>query len=124
MYSDASKSESKGFGAYCRSSWTFHQWEPGFIVQKNPSVEFLELYGLAVGVLLWIRRFRNRNMNLFCDNTTVRDQVNKQSARDKNAMYLLRRIVLECMVYNVNLKVKYVESAKNGKADALSRLQL
>ena len=44
MYSDASGSISKGFGAYCGSKWTAKRWESNWFSQANPSIEYLELY--------------------------------------------------------------------------------
>ena len=38
-------------------------------------------------------------------------------------MTLIRLIVLECMIHNVKISVKYVKSEHNGKADAISRGQ-
>ena len=65
MYSDASKNLSLGMGAICESSWSFMQWDSEFIANKNPSIEFLELYALTVGVVNWIHRFANQRIVLF-----------------------------------------------------------
>ena len=60
MYSDASGSYTNGgFGAYCGSSWCFGKWNTTFMQLARPSIEYLELYGLTVGVLLWIKRYKN-----------------------------------------------------------------
>ena len=39
-------------------------------------------------------------------------------------MVLIRLMVLECLIHNVRVFAKYVPTDKNGKADALSRLDL
>ena len=122
MYSDASGVQ--GFGAYCCQEWTYGLWPESFLKQKSPSINYLELFGLTVGVILWIKKFKNRAVTLFCDNTSVRDMVNANSMRAKNSMALLRLVITECLVHNVKLKVKYVRLEHNGKADALSRNQL
>ena len=124
MYSDASGSMKKGgFGAYCGESWTAGKWDPIFMARCKPSIEFLELYALTVGVVLWIDRFKNRAINLFCDNTSVKNMVNKTVSGCKNCMVLLRVIVLYGLVHNVKIRVKYVSTKDNAKADALSRSQ-
>ena len=123
MYSDASRSFKKGFGAFCGNSWTYGRWHPSFIMEKQPSIEYLELYGLTVGVLLWIHSFQNRVVNLFCDNESVKFMVNDTASKCKNCMFLLRLVVLEGLARNVKIKVKYVKSKDNDKADALSRMQ-
>ena len=37
---------------------------------------------------------------------------------------LIRMIVLECLIHNVRVYAKYVPTDENGKADALSRLDM
>ena len=122
MYSDASGVI--GFGAYCGNEWCYGQWDQTFLKQCKPSIEYQELYGVTVRVLLWIRNFPNRAVNLFCDNTSVKDMINNTGSSCKNCMVLLRLIVLEGLLHNVVVKAKYVATDKNGKADALSRLQM
>ena len=122
MYSDTSGKI--GFGAYCGPLWTAGQWSKYFLEKKKPSIEYLEMYGLTVGVLLWIRLFKNKRICIHCDNEMVKFNVNKNTVGCKNSMMLMRLIVLECTVHNVKLSVEYVKSANNGKADTLSRNQM
>ena len=49
--------------------------------------------------------------------------INDTAGKCKNTMVLLRFIVLEEMVNNVNIRAKWVKTDDNGKADAISRLQ-
>ena len=124
MFSDASGSYSKGgAGAYCNKSWVFVQWDKNFMVKNKPSIEYLELFGVTMGVLLWINRFKNRKIFLFCDNKSVREMINHNTSGCKNCMVLIRIIVLKSMQHNVRIFAKYVKSKENDKADALSRLQ-
>ena len=123
MYSDASGGIFRGFGAYCMKSWCYGQWDYNFMMHKNPSIEYLELFAVTVGVLLWIKNFQNRKICLFCDNDSVCKMLNKGSSGCKNCMVLLRIIILESMIRNVRIYAKYVSTADNSKADALSRLQ-
>ena len=123
MYSDASRNFKLGFGAYCGPEWTFGQWDEEFCLQVQPSIEYLELYAVAVGVLNWLKLFKNRKIMLFCDNQAVVEMINNSSSRCKNCMILIRMIVLECLVCNTRVFARYVRSKENDKADALSRLQ-
>ena len=84
MYSDASGAI--GFSAYCGSSWTYGFWDEKFLKDKKPGIEFLELYRLTVGILLWIKRFKNKSVCLFCDNENVKYAVNNSASRNKNCM--------------------------------------
>ena len=123
MYSDALRNFRKGFRAYCGSEWTCGVWEEQFMRQKQPSIEYLELFGVTVAVLNWIKFFKNKKVVLFVDNTSTRDMINASSSSFRNCMVLIRLIVLEGLTHNVQVTAKYVSSKDNGKADALSRLQ-
>ena len=52
MYSDASGSFLKGFGAWCQKSWLFSPWSYDFMVEHNPSIEYLQLYAVTVAVVM------------------------------------------------------------------------
>ena len=122
MYSDASGKI--GLGALCGSSWTHKLWSQDFFYQKKPSIEYLELYGITTAVLLWINRFKNRRVIIFCDNKSIVDMINTTSSSCKNCMVLIRLIVLKGLVENVRIFAKHVEGSKNDLADSLSRDKL
>ena len=103
MYSDASRNFKLGFGAYCGSEWTFGQWNESFMKRNEPSIEYLELYTLLVGVMNWIKFFKNRRIILFCDNEAVVHMVNNNSSKCKNCMHLIRVLVLESLIQNVRI---------------------
>ena len=123
MYFDASGSGQKGFGAYCGPEWTFHQWDQEWFLSAKPSIEYLELFGVAVAVKNWIKFFRNSTIMLHCDNESVCRMINNSSSSYKNCMVLIRFIVLECLIHNIDLSAEWVATGDNGKADALSRLE-
>ena len=123
MYSDAAKSNKRGFGAYCKNCWVAKKWPVGFIENCNPSIEYLELYGVATTVLLWIKDFSNQKICLFTDKDSVKNMLNHTTSGCKNCMMLIRLIVLESMIGNVRIFAKFVGTKENAKADALSRLE-
>ena len=120
---DASRNGILGCGGVCGQNWFRIQWDYEFIAKKVPSINYLELYALTVGVVLWIRNFKNQNITIFCDNQSVLHMVNNTSSKDRNCMVLLRLITMECLTNNVKLKVKYIPSKKNTLADMLSRMR-
>ena len=124
MYSDASRNFKLGFGAYCGTEWTYGQWDARFMEICQPSIEYLELFGVAVAILNWIKLFKNKRIILHCDNEAVVHMINNTSAKCKHCMILLRLIVLETMVHNVKVTAHHVGTKANGKADALSRLDM
>ena len=123
MYSDASGNSEKGFGAYCGPEWTCQVWGKNWFNNGRPSIEYLELYGVTVAVLSWIKNFKNSTILLHCDNESVCRMVNKNSSGCKNCMVLIRIIVLECLIHNIKLTAEWVATGDNSKADALSRME-
>ena len=123
LYTDASRNFKLGFGGYCGNQFFYHQW-CSFTARVKPSIEFLELYAVTVGVLLWIAKFKNLKIRLFCDNKSVVDMINASSSSCKNCMVLIRIITLEGLKNNVSIKAKHVRTKFNDLADALSRPQL
>ena len=60
---------------------------------------------------------------IFCDNEAVINMVNNNSSTCKNCMVLIHFIVLQCLIHNVKLSAKYVDTKTNEIADSLSRFQ-
>ena len=56
LYTDASRNFKLGFGAFCGQDWTFGQWDEQFCERVQPSIEYLELY--AVAVIKWLKIFK------------------------------------------------------------------
>ena len=121
FHTDASRKFLLGGGGVCRNQWFFVPWDPLFMVKAQPSIEYLELYALAIGFMLWADRFANSRIFVFCDNTAVISMVNTSSSRCRNCMVLIRLIVLQSLKHNVLLRVKYISSKSNDRADAISR---
>ena len=121
FFTDASGT--RGAGGYCGRQWFMIPWDQEFLREAAPSINYLELYALTVGIFCWLSDWRNRKIVIFCDNQSVIHMVNNTTSRCKNCMYLIRMITLHCLRNNVKLKVKYVPSAQNTFADLLSRLQ-
>ena len=122
IYSDASRNFKKGFGAYFETQWTYGVWDEQFMEWEQPSIEFLELFGVTVAVLLWIKNFPNKRICLFCDNESAVHMINNSSSKCKQCMVLIRLNTLESLVNNVRVFAKYVNTKKNGIADSLSHL--
>ena len=99
-------------------------WDDEFLDEMDPSIEYLELYALTVGVKLWLKFFRNSRLVLFCDNQSVVHMVNNQSSKCKNCIILIRIIVLESLIQNSRVFVWHVKGLDNKFLDYLSRGKL
>ena len=94
-----------------------------FIETKDPSIEYLELYGLTAALLTWGEFIHDIRVLVFCDNQAVVSMVNNLTSSCKNCMFLLRLITLNNLVNNRRVFVQYIRSSDNELPDALSRLQ-
>ena len=124
MFSDASKNPLLGCGATCMDSWSYMQWNKSFIVKNDPSIEYLELYGVLVAVLNWLHRFRNKRIVLFCDNQSVVYMINNMTSSCKQCLVLIRLLVLHSLKLNVRVFAKHLSSKANKNSDLLSRLKI
>ena len=119
FYTDASKLH--GCGGVCGQSWFIMDWNSKFMSTRDPSINYLELFALTIGVVLWIEQFPNRPVTIFCDNMSVIHMVNNTSSRCPHCMILIRIIVLHCLKFNVKLSAEHVLGVRNQFADLLSR---
>ena len=55
MFSDSSKNPKLGTGAICGKQWIMQQWDENFVLKNDPSIEYLELYGVVLAVFTWYR---------------------------------------------------------------------
>ena len=123
FYSDASKNPLLGFGTIFNNSWTFGCWEDGFIEENDPSIEFLELYALCIGIFTWQEKLTKARLVVFCDNESVKFIVNHMAGGCKNSMNLLRMLTLNYLKYDRRIFVEHIKGTNNFLSDALSRLE-
>ena len=121
LYTDASGKI--GCGGIFIDKWFQFRWEKHFLQRCKPSIEFLELFAVAIAVLAWAPLLENRRICLFVDNETVKNIINNSSSSWKNCMTLVRKIVACCLSYNLRVFAKWVKTKDNFFADALSRFQ-
>ena len=119
---DASRNPHLGFGCVYKSSWTYSQWESGYINKYRPSIEYLELYALCVGVLIWGKNLANGRYIIWCDNKSTCAMVNKGSSSCRNCMFLLRILTLDNLRHNRRIFANYISTRSNFLPDALSHL--
>lgn len=123
LFSDASRAEKgKGFGCYFRETgeWTYQVWEPNFIEQYDPSIQFLELYAQVVSIRLWGKHFRNRRIEVNCDNESVVTMINHSTSKCPRCMILIRLLTKHSMTENLRVFAKHLGTKQNGVADSLS----
>ena len=124
FYTDSSAAESLGFGGIFNQSWFYGKWEPGYIRKYRPSIEYLELYAVVMGIFIWTEKLQNSRIVVFCDNQTVVRNLNTTTSGCKNVMYLLRLLVLNGLRHNIRVFGEWVEGAENTLSDHLSRQRI
>ena len=123
FYTDATANPQLGCGGISNNDWFILQWDEEFMEKHKPSINYLELYALTIAISNWIHKYANKYINIFCDNMSVVQMVNKSSSKCKNCMVLIRIITLMSLKHNVHISVKHVEGKLNIFADQLSRLE-
>ena len=121
FYTDASRNFNLGAGGICYNAWFSLKWDPSFMEKAQPSIEYLELYAVLIGVLNWLHLFANRRITIFCDNISVVYMINRNTTTCKHCLKLIRMLVLHSMICNVRVTANYVSSKNNRLADLLSR---
>ena len=122
---DSSASAKLGFGGICLSAkqWFWGRWEDGYIENFKPSIEYLELYAVCVGLFIWAERFTGLGLLIHCDNMSVVSMVNNMTSGCKRCMHLMRLLVLCGLKHNFRVRAVHITSKNNDLADSLSRLQ-
>ena len=122
FYSDASKSTVKGIGCVFKNRYIFAKYEPNYIRDFDPSIQYLELLALCMGIFTWSEELSNARVIIYCDNNAVKSMVNFTTSHCRNCMYLIRILVLSNLKYHRRIFVRHIASGKNVLADSLSRL--
>ena len=94
-----------------------------FILKNRPSINYLELYAVAVAVNSWIYKYKNQRIIIFCDNMSVVNMLNNSSSKCKNCMVLIRIITLKALTFNVKINANHIAGKLNLYSDYLSRLK-
>ena len=122
FYTDAAKHGALGFGGIFDRDWMFGQWGDDFIKNCDPSIEYLELFGLVIAVFAWSEKLRNSRVVVFYDNQTVVSVVNQTTSKCKNCMVLVRMLTLRSLEFNTRIFAQWVQGSQNSLSDALSRM--
>ena len=123
LYTDASANPELGCGGINEKEFFVLQWNAEFIRKHKPSINYLELYAVTYAVLVWLYKYANANVTLFCDNYSVVHMINSCISSCKNCMVLIRLITMHCLACNVRLSAKHVPGVQNNFSDHLSRLE-
>ena len=114
LYTNAAGS--LGFGAVFGSNWCYGKWPANWLHQN---IAILEFYPIVLSLYLWGSQMQNCCILFLTDEALVYI-INKQSCKDKNLMFFVRKLVLVCLQNNILFKAKHVRGVYNTLADSLS----
>ena len=77
----------------------------------------LEFYPIVLRLYLWGHQMQNHFILFLTDNEALVYIINKQSSKDKNLMFFVRKLVLICSQNNILFKAKHVRGVYNTLAD-------
>ena len=101
--------------------WCYGEWPDNW---RHRNITLLEFYPIVLSLHLWGNQMRNQRILFFTDNEALVYVINKQSCRDKQLMFFVRKLVLVRLSHNILFKAKHIPGLHSKLADALSRLQL
>lgn len=119
LYTDASGGY--GYGAVFKHHWFYGQWDENWF-HNNITVK--ELYPIVLSVELWGHEMSNRSLCFNCDNDALVHVLNKHTSTEPNVMFLVRKLVLLALKFNIVCKAQHLPGKSNILSDALSRLQI
>ena len=132
LFTDASGAPHKGFGAWDTLGQCFSiPWSNTLL--KNSKlllgnhINVLELITFCVAILSSKKLYKNKAIQLFCDNETACtwwiNKAPKFSIRYYNLVaHLIRMTTLHCILNRIFVWVDYINTNNNLRADALSKL--
>jgi hypothetical protein len=84
---------------------------------------FLELVPIAMAFHIWSQGLAGKRLILHTDNQALVSILNSKTSKSKRVMRLLRQLVLQSLLFNIQFKSLHITGQRNVKADSLSRQQ-
>ena len=119
LFTDASGA--LGYGIYYMGHWIANSWPP---ILQDRSIQWKELYPIAVACLLWGHQWSGKKLLFHCDNQSVVDIWASGTSRDPLIMHLVRSIFFSGATHHFTVLVAHIAGTNNSIADSLSRLQI
>ena len=82
------------------------------------------MMNILVSLNVWASEWRNKHVEIHCDNRAVVDIMDRHKTRDVRLGNILRDILFIMAHFNIHLEVKHVMGEKNPVADALSQVHM
>jgi hypothetical protein len=124
FFTDSSGGPSGGFGIFFQNRWAFGRWPQHWAeMGRLRDMTFLELFPIATALSVWGQWLVNKKILFHVDNQAVVQIINKKSSKSPEVMVLVRKLVLDMLHFNINLRAQYINTKANAIADSISRCQ-
>ena len=90
---------------------------------KNYTIVHLEILNLVVALKLWGSHWKDKTVEIKCDNMAMVEVLRSGRARDSILAMCARNIWLLAAMFNVKLVINHIPGSHNTVADLLSRWQ-
>ena len=87
----------------------------------NYSIVHLEILNIMVALKVWGHYWKDKYIEVFCDNLAVVQVLQTGKARDSQLATFARNIWLLTSIFNIHLAITHIPGKKNSIADLLSR---
>ena len=91
-------SGSLGYGVVFGARWLYGEWSEEW---KGENITLLELYHTVLAVTTRSASLANQCICFHTDNYALVSIINQQTSRHKPTMYLIQRLVLTCLRFNI-----------------------
>lgn len=113
----------EGCGGVCGNEY-FHIKFPGFIQEKNLSINELELITVVVALKVWKKQLVGKRVVVFCDNETSVEVINRGRSRNEFSQNCLRELVFVAAMGDFEIRAVHIAGCENRLPDLLSRWEL
>lgn len=124
LFTDSAGNASLGCGAVFGTHWVYlawpDQWKGSDIFSD---ITFLELVPITMAFEVWGSSLSGQRVIIHTDNVALVSILNSKTSKSKRVMFLLRRLVLQGLLLNIQFKAEHISGIHNIKADSLSRQQ-
>ena len=107
LFTDASGS--LGYGIFYMGHWIANPWPP---LLQNRSIQWKELYPIALACLLWGHQWTGKKLLFHCDNQVVVDIWASGSSRDPLTMHLVDSIFFTAATNHFTVLVTHTVSMR------------
>lgn len=113
----------KGCGGFWLGKY-FHTTFPPLFKQKKYNINILEMLAILIGLKLWGQDFRQKRIQVFCDNEPVCTIINSGRSNCEVLQMCLRELAFIAAINEFEVKAVHLEGRENRISDHLSRWHL